>query len=291
MDIVMQSLTALPPSVQIMLFALLGLMVGSFLNVAILRIPKRMKWDWTEQSTEWLKIAPKDDSERPASIVHKSSHCPKCLVKIKPWHNIPLIGYLLIRGKCAACKQPISIRYPIFEALTACLTGIVVWQFGITIESFFAIILTWSLIVQTGIDLDHQLLLDEITFPILWLGLLISLVPAFSSPTDAIIGAAMGYLSLWVVYQAFKIATGKEGMGYGDFKLLALLGAWLGWQYIPQIILLSTFIGSIVGILLLITKRLNSEKTIPFGPYIAGAGFIALIWGEQINASYFKIIS
>ena len=287
----MQSLSALPIAVQISLFAFIGLMVGSFLNVAILRIPRRMKWDWTEQSTEWLKISPKDDSERPAGIVKKSSHCPNCLTQIKPWHNIPIIGYLMIGGKCAACKKPISIRYPIIEALTAILTAIVIWKFGISLAGGCAIILTWALIVQTGIDLDHQLLLDEITYPVMWLGLLLSIIPVYTNPTDAIIGAALGYLSLWSVYQLFKIATGKEGMGFGDFKLLALLGAWLGWQYIPQIILISTMIGSIVGVSLIVSKKMNKEKTIPFGPYIAGAGFIALIWGEQINASYFKMFT
>ena len=286
-----QSFTSLPMAMQIGVFVLFGLLVGSFLNVVILRLPKRVKWDWTEQSTEWLKITPKDDDAvRPAGITHKASHCPNCKTKIKPWHNIPVIGYMLLRGKCAACKQAISIRYPLVECVTAILTGIVIWRFGVSIAGFLAIILTWTLIVQTGIDFDNQLLLDEITFPVLWLGLLASLIPVFASSSDAIIGAAFGYLSLWSVFWLYKLFTGKEGMGFGDFKLLALMGAWLGWQLIPQIILMSTLIGSIVGITLIVTKKLNKEKPIPFGPYIAGAGFIALIWGDQINAKYLSML-
>ena len=286
-----ESFTALPLAMQVSVFVLFGLLVGSFLNVVILRMPKRMKWDWTEQSTEWLKIAPKDDSERPAGITHKASHCPHCKTKIKAWHNIPVIGYVLLRGKCAFCHEKISFRYPLVELTTAILTGIVIWRFGVSITGFLAIILTWALIVQTGIDFDNQLLLDEITFPVLWLGLLMSLIPVFASPSDAIIGAAFGYLSFWSVFWLFKIATGKEGMGYGDFKLLALLGAWLGWQYVPQIILLSTLVGSLVGITLIVTKKLNKEQHIPFGPYIATAGFIALIWGKQINAKYLSMFN
>ena len=286
-----QSFTSLPLAMQISVFVLFGLLVGSFLNVVILRLPKRTKWDWTEQSIEWLKIAPKDDdANRPAGITHKASHCPNCKTKIKPWHNIPVVGYILLKGKCAACKQVISIRYPLVELVTAVLTGIVIWRFGVSIAGFLAIILTWTLIVQTGIDFDNQLLLDEITFPVLWLGLLASLIPVFVSPSDAIIGAAFGYLSLWSVFWLYKLFTGKEGMGFGDFKLLALMGAWLGWQLIPQIILMSTLIGSIVGITLIVTKKLNKEKPIPFGPYIAGAGFIALIWGDQINAKYLSML-
>ena len=285
-----QSFASLPLAMQISVFVLFGLLVGSFLNVVILRLPERVKWDWTEQSTEWLKIAPKNDADRPAGVTHKASHCPNCKTKIKPWHNIPVIGYILLKGKCAACKQVISIRYPLVELVTAVLTGIVIWRFGVSIAGFLAIILTWTLIVQTGIDFDNQLLLDEITFPVLWLGLLASLMPVFVSPSDAIIGAAFGYLSLWSVFWLYKLFTGKEGMGFGDFKLLALMGAWLGWQLIPQIILISTLIGSIVGITLIVTKKLNKEKPIPFGPYIAGAGFIALIWGDQINAKYLSML-
>ena len=284
------SMSALPLVMQLLFVGLFGLLVGSFLNVVILRLPKKIKWEWTEQSTEWLKTSPKNDSERPAGITLEPSHCPKCKTKIKPWHNIPLLGYLLLRGKCAACKQPISIRYPIVEFVTAVLTAAVIWKYGFTLAGGLGIILTWTLIVQTGIDFDNQLLLDEITLPILWLGLLASLFPVYASPVDAIIGAAAGYLSLWSIFQLFKLLTGKEGMGYGDFKLLALLGAWLGWQYLPQIVLISTLLGSLVGIALIISKKINREKPIPFGPYIAAAGYIALIWGEKINQKYLSLL-
>ena len=284
------SMSALPLVMQLLIVGLFGLLVGSFLNVVILRLPKKIKWEWTEQSTEWLKISPKNDSERPAGITLEPSHCPNCKTKIKPWHNIPLLGYLLLRGKCAACKQPISIRYPVVEFVTAALTAVVIWKFGFTLAGGLGIVLTWTLIVQTGIDFDNQLLLDEITLPILWLGLLASLFPVYANPVDAIIGAAAGYLSLWSIFQLFKLLTGKEGMGYGDFKLLALLGAWLGWQYLPQIVIISTLLGSIVGITLIISKKINREKPIPFGPYIAAAGYIALIWGEKINQKYLNLL-
>ena len=283
-------LSSLPIFVQVIIFAILGLTVGSFLNVVILRIPKRLFWDWTEQCKQWLKENPENQTERPPSIVLEASHCPYCKTKIKPWHNIPIMGYLLLKGRCAACGKPISLRYPLVELLTAILTAAVIWRFGITLEGVFAVILTWTLIIQTGIDIDHQLLLDEISFPIMWLGLLITLIPIFATPRDAILGAALGYMILWSVFQLFKLTTGKEGMGYGDFKLLALLGAWLGWQYLPQIILFSTLLGSIVGITLIVGKKLNKEKPTPFGPYLAIAGWIALIWGEKINYAYFQFV-
>lgn len=286
-----QSITALPMAMQFFIIGVFGLLVGSFLNVMILRLPKKVKWEWTDQSNEWLKIAPKDDSQCPPGVTHKASHCPNCKTKIKPWHNIPLLGYLLLKGKCPSCKQRISLRYPLVESITAILTVIVIWKFSFTIAGILAVILTWTLIVQSGIDFDNKLLLDEITLPILWLGLLSSLLPVFATPTDALIGAAFGYLSLWLVFHLFRLTTGKEGMGYGDFKLLALLGAWLGWQYLPQIILISTLLGSIVGITLLLTKQLKEDKMIPFGPYIALAGYIALIWGEQINNKYLSFVS
>lgn len=287
----LSNISNLPMSLQLALFIIIGLLVGSFLNVVILRIPKRLQWDWTDQCSKWLKDNPKNDSDRPPSIIHKASHCPACNTKIKPWHNVPVFGYLLLKGKCAACKKTISARYASVEIITAIFSAVVIWHFGITIEGIFALILTWTLIVQTGIDIDHQLLLDEISLPIMWLGLILSIVPVFASPVDAILGAVFGYLSLWLVFQVFKLATGKEGMGYGDFKLLAVLGAWLGWQYLPQIILISTLLGSLVGIGLIVTKKLDKDKHIPFGPYLAIAGWLALLWGEQINAAYFQFIS
>jgi len=286
----LHSFGLLPEEVKIFLFVLLGLMVGSFLNVVILRLPKKMFWEWTEQCKSWIKSENTIDIE-PAGIVHTSSHCPSCKTKIKPWHNIPVISYfLLLKGKCHECKNTISIRYPLIELITAVLSGVIAWRFGFSVEAVLALILTWILIVHSFIDFDYQLLFDEITYPVLWLGLLLSVFNIFTDPISSIIGAVTGYMSLWTVYQIFKILTKKEGMGFGDFKLLALLGAWLGWQYIPQIILVSTLLGSIVGITLIALKKLNKEKHIPFGPYLAIAGWLALICGDELNARFFSFI-
>jgi len=225
-------------------------------------------------------------------LVGSVSHCPKCKSPIKPWHNLPLISYiLLLRGKCSSCKEPISLRYPFIELLTAILSGLVFWKFGLTIETALALILTWVLIVHTFIDLDHQLLLDEITYPILWLGLVASIFATFTDPKSAIIGGALGYLSLWSIFHIFKILTKKEGMGYGDFKLLALLGAWLGWQHLPQIIIVSTLLGSIVGICLILLKKAPKDKALPFGPYLAVAGWVALMYGDLINTRYLQFLT
>lgn len=286
----LSELQALPESMQIALFTLTGLMVGSFLNVVILRLPKKLFWEWTEQCHNWLKEKQSKQENKPAGIVKQSSHCPKCKTKLKVWHNIPVISYVFLRGSCSNCKQKISCRYPLIEILTAILSGVVAWRFGISIETCLALVLTWALIAHSFIDYDHQLLFDEITLPILWLGLLASLFDIFSTPTNAIIGAIAGYMTLWTIFHLFKLTTGKEGMGYGDFKLLALLGAWLGWQYLPQIILLSTLVGSIIGISLVVTKKINKDKPIPFGPYLAIAGWIALIWGDYINDKYFHFL-
>jgi leader peptidase (prepilin peptidase)/N-methyltransferase len=290
----LSNLASLPQSVLTVLFVLLGLMVGSFLNVIILRLPKRTFWEWTEQCKTWLKekpvLAKAEQSDPPPGIIVKPSHCPNCKTPLKAWHNIPIISYLFLRGKCSNCKEKISFRYPMIEALTAIASGVVFWKFGLSLETVFALVLTWSLIVHSFIDFDHQLLLDEITYPILWLGLLGSLILSFTDPTSAIIGAVAGYIILWSIFHLFKILTGKEGMGYGDFKLLALLGAWLGWQFIPQIILLSTIAGSVFGIALILFKKQDKEKPIPFGPYLAIAGWIALIWGDKINQNYFQFL-
>lgn len=274
----------------------LGLLVGSFLNVVILRLPRQLHHEWTTQCKVWLKSDKddndiKDTNDSPPGIVKKGSHCPKCNVTIKPWQNIPLISYLLLGGKCANCKTTISIRYPLIELLTGGLSALVIYHFGISSQGGFALLLTWALVALTFIDFDHQLLPDNIVLPFLWLGLLLSVLPlnsapVFANPRDAIIGAAAGYMSLWMVFQLFKLITGKEGMGYGDFKLLALFGAWLGWQMLPQIIFISTVLGSIIGISLMALKIIKRDKPIPFGPYIATAGFIALLWGDKINQLY-----
>ena len=304
-----ENAVALLASQPLLFASILGLLVGSFLNVVILRLPKQMQHEWTEQCHDWLKqVEQEKDStpavvdkteqeqatssiEAPPGIAAKGSHCPKCKASIKPWHNIPVISYLALGGKCANCKAKIPLRYPLVELLTAILSALVIHHFGITLQGGAALFLTWCLIALSFIDFDHQLLPDNIVLPALWLGLLLNLGTAFTSINHAVIGAAAGYMSLWSIFQLFKLLTGKEGMGYGDFKLLALFGAWLGWQVLPQIIFISTMVGSIVGITLIASKKINREKPIPFGPYIAIAGFIALLWGGEINTLYLSTLN
>ena len=270
---------------------LLGLILGSFLNVVILRLPRMMEAGWRRDCAELLSpdgTAPETD-EPPLSLSKPASTCPSCGHRIRVRENIPILSYLLLRGRCSECKTRISLRYPLVEAFTALLTLIVVVQFGPTWQAAAALLLTWSLIALAVIDLDTQLLPDSITLPFLWLGLFLSLFGLFTDSQSAIIGAVAGYLSLWVVFQLFRLATGKEGMGYGDFKLLALLGAWLGWSALPQIILLSALVGALVGVGLILSGRHESGKPLPFGPYLAAAGWISLIWGEQINGAYLRL--
>lgn len=264
---------------------LLGLSIGSFLNVVIHRLPKMMEAQWTRDCRELLQQPPQAESPR-FDLTQPASHCPNCGHPIKPWENVPLFSWLLLRGRCSDCGNPISPRYPIIEALTGLLSLAVALHFGFTWTTAGALGLTWALITLSMIDFDVQLLPDSITLPFLWLGLLLSLSPYFVDPRSAIIGAAAGYLSLWSVYQLFKRLTGKEGMGYGDFKLLAMLGAWLGWQALPQIVLLSALVGAIVGVSLILLRGRDKNIPIPFGPYLAAAGWISMMWGEQINRAY-----
>ena len=282
-----ENLMALPSAAHTSIAALVGLMVGSFLNVVIFRYPKILEYQWTAQSHEWINKEPYS-AETPPTLSKPPSHCGNCKTPIKPWQNVPLVSYLLLKGKCAGCAQRISLRYPLVELLTAVLTAYVVHHFGFTAQSAFAVLLTWALIALTFIDFDHQLLPDDIVLPILWLGLGLSLWSVFATPVDSIIGVIAGYLVFWIVFHVFRILTGKEGMGHGDFKLMALLGAWLGWQYLPQIVLVSTLTGSIIGIAIMVARKAKSDLAIPFGPYIAIAGWIALIWGEQLNALYLR---
>jgi leader peptidase (prepilin peptidase) / N-methyltransferase len=271
-----------------LLFILLvGLSVGSFLNVVIYRLPKMMESQWTRDCQEHLGQAIEAETHT-FNLSQPPSHCPICNHRIRPWQNIPLLSWLLLRGRCANCHNPISPRYPIIEAITGLLSLVVALHFGVTWTTLAALILTWSLIALSMIDFDVQLLPDNITLPLLWLGLLLSLGAIFTDPRSAIIGAVAGYLSLWSVYQLFKRLTGKEGMGYGDFKLLAVLGAWLGWQYLPQIILLSAFVGASVGVALIVLRGRDRNIPIPFGPYLAAAGWISLMWGQQINHFYLR---
>ena len=279
------NIAALPESGHVFLATVLGLLVGSFLNVVIYRYPRLLKFQWTSQSHEWLNKEPYPETP-PPGIVKPRSYCGHCKTPIKAWQNIPIISYLLLRGKCANCDASISLRYPFVELLTGVLSGVVVYQFGFTYQALFGLILTWVLISLSFIDFDHKLLPDDIVLPTLWLGLGLSTLPLFVTSSEAIIGAVFGYLSFWCVFHLFKLATGKEGMGYGDFKLLSLLGAWFGWQVLPQIILISTVLGALIGLALIVLKKTGEDNTIPFGPYIAMAGWIAMIWGEKINRIY-----
>ncbi len=276
----------------ISIIAILGLLIGSFLNVVILRLPIMMEKEWFSQCHELLEITQTNEqTDKPFNLVTPNSHCPKCNHEIKAIENIPILSYLFLKGCCSDCGIKIPLRYPIIEATTASLSIAVAWHFGPTWEAAAALLLTWALITLTVIDFDHQLLPDSITLPFLWLGLGISLAGVFTDPASAIIGALMGYLSLWSVYILFKLTTGKEGMGHGDFKLLAMLGAWLGWQAVLPIILLSSIVGAIVGITLIVVRGRDKNMPIPFGPYLATAGWITLLWGDQITQTYLTTIN
>ncbi len=266
--------------------ALLGLIVGSFLNVVIHRLPIIMEQGWRRE------CAAMDDAViAPAATFNlavPNSRCPHCGHAISVRDNIPVLSYLLLRGRCRNCQTAISLRYPLVEILTALLTVVALLHFGPGWQGALAVLLTWSLIALSCIDFDTQLLPDSITLPMLWLGLLLSLFGIFTDSKSSIIGAAVGYLSLWSIYHLFRLLTGKEGMGYGDFKLFAMLGAWLGWQSLPLIILLSSAVGAVIGVGLILLRGRDRNIPIPFGPYLAIAGWIALLWGEQITAWYLQ---
>ena len=265
-----------------------GLLIGSFLNVVILRLPARLEHDWRCQCKELLETESAGDetSTPPPDLMWSRSECPKCGHVIKAHENIPLLSYLFLKGRCSSCKTHISIRYPIIEGTTAVLFLLVGWHFGPNLQTLAALGLTALLIALTFIDIDHQLLRDDLTFLLLWAGLFASLFNVFTDPVSSIIGALAGYLSLWLVYHGFRLLTGKEGMGYGDFKLLAALGAWIGWQMLPLIILLSSLVGAVIGLIMIGMKRHKSSQPMPFGPFIALAGWIALMWGDQIIDAY-----
>jgi leader peptidase (prepilin peptidase)/N-methyltransferase len=275
--------------------ALLGLMVGSFLNVVIHRLPRMMERDWRRQCAELHATAPPPADEAPYNLVRPGSACPQCGTAIRPWQNVPVLSYLLLGGRCAHCKARIPVRYPLVEAGSALASALVVWQLGPTPEAAAALGITWVLIALAGIDLDHHLLPDSLTLPLLWAGLLFHVLRGpsagdgvFAGLTDGVIGAVAGYLSLWTIYHGFRLATGKEGMGYGDFKLFAALGAWLGWQLLPLVILLSAVTGTVVGVSLIALRRHNRENPIPFGPYLAAAGFIAILWGRDLVDAWWQ---
>jgi leader peptidase (prepilin peptidase)/N-methyltransferase len=273
------------PLFLISVVCVLGLLVGSFLNVVIYRLPVMMQTGWRRECREYLQLPPEEENEV-FNLMLPASHCPSCKSEIKAYQNIPVLSYLLLGGKCAHCGVKIAIRYPLIEAFTGLCSAVVAWHFGYGWTLAFALPLTWCLIALSFIDIDQQLLPDSITLPMLWLGLLLSLFDIYTNSHDAIIGAIAGYLSLWSVYQLFKLLTGKEGMGYGDFKLLALFGAWLGWQYLPLIILLSSLVGAVIGIAMIVFGKRDAGKPIPFGPYLAMAGWLAMLFGPELNALY-----
>ncbi|MEJ6654681.1 MAG: A24 family peptidase [Pseudomonas sp.] len=267
---------------------LLGLIVGSFLNVVIHRLPKMMERDWLRQARDMLEPDTVQPEQPAYNLVLPHSHCPHCQTEIKPWQNLPLISYALLRGRCGNCREPISFRYPLVELLTAVLSAVVAWQYGFGWPAGGMLLLTWALISLSLIDADTQLLPDSIVLPMLWLGLIANSFGLFTDMHSALWGAVFGYLSLWSVYWLFKLITGKEGMGYGDFKLLAMLGAWGGWQVLPLTILLSSLVGAILGIIILKTRGDANSTPLPFGPYLAIAGWIAIIWGEWITGTYLR---
>ena len=288
------------PSLFIAVVGILGLIVGSFLNVVIHRLPRMLEREWRRQGVELLSDAGDSDSNgAPTEVEHErfnlispGSSCPACGAAIRAYQNIPIVSYIVLGGKCANCSTRISVRYPVVEALTAILSAVVAWRFGYSIECAAALAMTWCLIALAFIDFDTQLLPDIITLPLLWLGLTLSLFShpdgsvIFADPRSAIVGGLAGYLSLWSVYQGFRLVTGKEGMGYGDFKLLAALGAWLGWQYLLLIILLSAVVGLIAALGMKIVADRDHQVPIPFGPYLAVAGFVAMLWGPEIVSLY-----
>ncbi len=261
--------------------AVFGLAIGSFLNVVIHRLPKMMEAEWRAQCDELEGRSSPARTPR-YNLLTPGSHCPNCTKPLAWKHNVPVISWLALRGKCAFCSARISSRYPVVEALTAMLSALAAWHFGWGVAGVLALALTWSLIALAFIDADTTLLPDSITLPLLWLGLLVNLWGTFAPLRDAVIGAVAGYLILWSIYWLFKLATGKEGMGYGDFKLLGALGAWMGWKMLLPIVLLSSVVGAVVGIVMMLLARRGRDVPIPFGPYLAAAGFIALLYGEPI---------
>jgi leader peptidase (prepilin peptidase) / N-methyltransferase len=293
-------------SEHIALFAgtifVLGLVLGSFLNVVIYRLPIILEREWRDQATELLPSALVQttvtgaDLQGRFSLSVPRSACPACKAPITAWQNVPIVSWLLLRGRCAACKAKISARYPLVELATALLSLWVAWHFGFSVSAACALLVTWSLIALTGIDIDHQLLPDNITLPLMWGGLLAAVLFGSESRQalpvsahDAIIGAAAGYLSLWLVFHAFRLVTGKEGMGYGDFKLFAALGAWLGWKMLPLVILLAASTGAVLGILMIVLRGRDRAAPMPFGPYLATAGWLSMMYGDTLVSGYLRV--
>lgn len=274
------------PVFFVITMALLGMCVGSFLNVVIYRLPKMMQQDWQEQCCELLDIKNENGEEQQVNLIFPGSSCPACQHKITALENIPVISYLFLKGRCKSCNVKISPQYPLIEILTGLTTAYITWHFGFSPQTLFAVLLTWALICLSVIDLEHSLLPDDITLPFMWLGLACNIFGVFTDITSSLIGAMLGYSILWLIFMGFKVITGKEGMGYGDFKLLALLGAWLGWQSLPLIILLSSIAASLIGIIMILFRGRDKSVAFPYGPYLAIAGWITLLWGEELIGTY-----
>lgn len=277
------------PLVFVIYALVLGLIVGSFINVLVWRLPKMLERDWRAQAHEALNL-PAEPAGAPYNLMYPHSACLHCAESIRPWQNIPLVSYLLLRGRCSGCQKTISLRYPLTELACAVLSGFIAWHFGFGWQAAGVLVLSWGLLAASLIDADHQLLPDELTLPLLWLGLIVNSFGVFVPLTDAMWGAVAGYLSLWSVFWLFRLLTGQDGLGYGDFKLLALLGAWGGWQILPLTILLAALAGTLGGLTLLRLRNAQVSTPIPFGPYLAMAGWAALIWGDQITNFYWQFV-
>jgi len=268
---------------------LLGLIVGSFINVLVWRLPKMLEREWRAQAHEVLGL-PAEPVAAPYNLMHPNSCCPRCNHPIRPWENIPLLSYVLLKGRCSSCHQPIGARYPITELACGLISAVVAWHFGFGWAAGAVLLLSWGLLAMSLIDADHQLLPDVLVLPLLWLGLILNSFGVFVSLHDALWGAVAGYMSLWSVFWVFKLITGKDGMGHGDFKLLAMLGAWGGWQILPMTLLLSSLVGVMGGLILLRLRKAHASTPMPFGPYLAIAGWIALLWGGQITDFYLQSV-
>ncbi len=277
------------PLAFVALASLVGLLVGSFLNVVIWRLPKMLERDWRLQAHDILG-QPLDTPQPTYNLMLPHSHCPHCDHSIRAWDNIPLISYVFLRGRCSNCAASISKRYPLTELACGVLSAFIAWHFGFGWPACLVLVLTWGLLAMSLIDAEHQLLPDVLVLPLLWLGLIVNSFDLFVPLHEALWGAIAGYLVLWSVFWLFKLITGKDGMGYGDFKLLAMLGAWGGWQILPLILLLSSFVGAIIGVTLLRFRNAKTSTPIPFGPYLAIAGWIALLWGGQITDFYWQFV-
>ena len=277
------------PAIYLTCVFVLGLCIGSFLNVIIYRLPIMMQKEWRHDCLEYLEQAADPQQDR-FNLVLPRSRCGHCGHPINALENIPILSFLLLRGKCAECKTAISIQYPMVELFTAIVSLLVGWRFGVSPQALAALVFSWCLIAASGIDIGHKLLPDSITLPLLWLGVLLALFNVFVDLETSVLGVIFGYLSLWSIFIVFKLITGKEGMGHGDFKLLAMLGAWCGWKMLFVIVLTSSLVGAIVGITMILLKKTDRSTQIPFGPYLAAAGWLSLLWGQQLLHFYFALL-